>query len=407
MNSVMRVVVATWRRRRGSRPMRSMPRASTGSRLRRPSIDMGDAVQGLHRWSRTGGWCRRPQTSMRAGPRDGQRSSPPMPASSPSSADVTEARCPRSSSSCDFGVAVEQGADDLGAGLVEAGGDELALGAPREGGAGSVHEDDVAKRHGIPFWRVSGVVARTVPILAEAPGSRRRRRPALRSPGFRPGGKRWRSSPFQDLRRRQPLLRGRGRLHPAHGPQDAAPLHGLGGAPRPQGAAGGGHGEPLHPEPDLRPRRTPGLPRRLLPGQEPEGPLDSRRLRGARADPPGLPRPRRAPGSHGRAGHARRLLLPDPRGRHGGGTHERPRSGRRRLPRLQPLAPRRLGLLLRRTHLRDAVHDARRPRERDRRARVGARARRARDRDAAGAGARAGQEPLDGGPRTSTPSGHA
>jgi hypothetical protein len=45
-------------------------------------------------------------------------------------------------------VAVEQGAHDLATGVVEARGDELALGAAGERGAGSIDQDDVAKGHG-------------------------------------------------------------------------------------------------------------------------------------------------------------------------------------------------------------------------------------------------------------------
>ena len=69
-------------------------------------------------------------------------------------------------------------------------------------------------------------------------------------------------------------------------------------------------------------------------------------------------------------------LPPDARRRHGAGADPRPAGAGRRVPGVQPLDGRRLGLRLPGAHLRRAVHHAGRPRQRRRRARVGARPRR-------------------------------
>ena len=112
---------------------------------------------------------------------------------------------------------------------------------------------------------------------------------------------------------------------------------------------------PLHPEPHLRPGGPAGLPRRLLPGQG-RGRRHPRGVRRARADQSRLPRSGGAHGAHGRAAPRRMLLVPDARGRCGGGAAPRSRRAARRVPRLQPMDARRLDVQLPRADLRGAVH---------------------------------------------------
>ena len=166
------------------------------------------------------------------------------------------------------------------------------------------------------------------------------------------------------VRRRQPLLRGDRRLHPPPRPGDApsacmqwAEIDGK------HAAAGRRQGQPVHPEPDVRPGRqarlrsttTSGAARRPTTSAAAFGELEPIQ--------PRVPRPRRPPrrciDEQGLDGL---LPVPDARRRHRGGAAARPRGRPRRLPRVQPLARRRLGLRLPGPHLRRAVHHAARPR---------------------------------------------
>ena len=74
-----------------------------------------------------------------------------------------------------------------------------------------------------------------------------------------------------------------------------------------------GIGQPLHPQPDVRPGGQAGQPRRVLPWPQPAGRGHRRAVRRPRADPPRVPRPRRPSGRHGRPGHRRLLPVPDAR----------------------------------------------------------------------------------------------
>ena len=174
------------------------------------------------------------------------------------------------------------------------------------------------------------------------------------------------------LRRRQPLLRGARRLHPPHRAPLSQARRAVGGDRRQAPPPRLRQGQLLHPQPDLRPRRAAGLPRRLLPGREPGGQDGRRAVRRAPAHRPRLPRPRGAPEGDGRPGPRAGVPVPHPRRRHGRVDEGRARGAGRRLPRLQPLARRGLGPLLPRAPLRGAdAHPGRAPGRR-RRARVGA-----------------------------------
>ena len=96
------------------------------------------------------------------------------------------------------------------------------------------------------------------------------------------------------IRRRQPLLRGGGRLHPSRRAEDAGPLHAVGRGGWEAAPAGRGKDQPLHPRPDLRPLRQARRPQRLLQGQG----LDHRPGIGLRRARPGAaPYRARRPGS--------------------------------------------------------------------------------------------------------------
>ena len=80
----------------------------------------------------------------------------------------------------------------------------------------------------------------------------------------------------------------------------------------------GGQGQPLHPEPDVRPGRPARQPRRVLPRPQPRRQGHQVDVRRARADLAGVPRPRRPARGDGRAGPRRRVPVPHARRRHGG-----------------------------------------------------------------------------------------
>ena len=115
----------------------------------------------------------------------------------------------------------------------------------------------------------------------------------------------------------------------------------------------GGKVEPLHPQPDVRPGVEAGRARRLLPRQGAGGNDIASAVRRARADPSPAYRDRDARlARDGRAGPRRRVLVPDARRRHRGGAAARRPGAARRVPRVQPLARRGLGLRLPGPHLR-------------------------------------------------------
>ena len=154
---------------------------------------------------------------------------------------------------------------------------------------------------------------------------------------------------LQDLRRRQPLLRGGGRVPPVRrreGPQARA-VGEDGQAPAPLV-----RGPQVHrgAQPDLQPHRPArGVPR---PPQAARGRAIARParhrpdVRRARAPDTGLPRPRAAPAGDGRAERGEHPHVPHPRP-----VRRAPHVRRRRhdvpgLPGLQPVARRPLGLQL-------------------------------------------------------------
>ena len=153
---------------------------------------------------------------------------------------------------------------------------------------------------------------------------------------------------------------------------------------RPQVPGGRRPGEPGGEQPDVRPDRQGRRDARLLPRQ-PGRSQPARVPRRPRADPPRVPRPRRAHRASSTSRDSRacwmfptlgmlyeELLLHDVEAR------------RPHVHRVQPLARRGLGLRLPGPDLRRALPHARRPGLGDPRARVGDRPRRAHDRDAPG-----------------------
>ncbi len=169
---------------------------------------------------------------------------------------------------------------------------------------------------------------------------------------------------FDVLRLRQPLLRGDRRLHPLRRARHGQAHHAVGRDQRQAAAPGGREGQPLHPEPHVGPDLQAGRARRVLPRPQPQGRGRARAVRRPRPAEraPRVPRPRRPPEAHGRAGHGRRDLPPHARRRHGAGAARRPARAARRVPRLQPLARRGLGLRVPGAHLRRADALVRRPR---------------------------------------------
>ena len=150
------------------------------------------------------------------------------------------------------------------------------------------------------------------------------------------------------LRLRQPLLRGDRRLHPPRREGHGEPHDAVGRDQRPPAAARRRQGQPLHPQPHVGPDLQARRARRVLPRPQPQGRGHQGALRRPRPAQraPRVPRPRRPPQAHGRAGHGRRDLPAHPRRRHGAGAARRPARAARRVPRVQPLARRRLGLRL-------------------------------------------------------------
>ena len=183
---------------------------------------------------------------------------------------------------------------------------------------------------------------------------------------------------LRGLRLRQPLLRGDRRVHPLRRARHGEAHHAVGRDRRQAAPARRRQGQPVHPEPHLGPDLQAGRARRVLPRPQPQGRGRARALRRPRPAerPPRVPRPRRPPEAHGRAGHERRDLPPHPRRRHGAGAARRPARAARRLPRLQPVAGGGLGLRLPGAHLRRADAHVRRPRRGAEVGAVGARPRR-------------------------------
>ncbi len=120
------------------------------------------------------------------------------------------------------------------------------------------------------------------------------------------------------LRRRQPLLRGHGRLHAPHRSRLRQANHAVGGDRREAQAAGGGQGQPVHPQPAVRPGRQAGESRRVLPRSQSRRAGHQGPVRRPRADPAGVSGPRRTSPRHGRAGTRRVPPVPDAWRRHGG-----------------------------------------------------------------------------------------
>ena len=73
--------------------------------------------------------------------------------------------------------------------------------------------------------------------------------------------------------------------HPAHRPGHGQAGHAVGRDQRPATPAGRGQGQPVHPQPDVRPGGQAGQPRRVLPGPEPRGQGHPGPLRRPRAHP--------------------------------------------------------------------------------------------------------------------------
>ena len=138
----------------------------------------------------------------------------------------------------------------------------------------------------------------------------------------------------------------------------------------------GGRVNRFIPNPTFNHLAKPGQPRAVLPREQRGRRRCRRAVRRARADRPRVPRPRHPVEGDGRPAHRRRAVLPHARRRHGRGAARRPARGARRVPRVQPLARRGLGLPLPGADLRRALpHAVRRRRDRGR-AGVGARPRR-------------------------------
>ncbi len=130
-------------------------------------------------------------------------------------------------------------------------------------------------------------------------------------------------------RRRQPLLRAARRLHPAPRPrssrergvrpvQDGKRVQLLIGRP----------GQPLHPEPDVRPDHRARLPRPAVPRSDPRGRRPAHADAGRAARAPSTGTATRALAVDGRAGPRRGPAVPDARLRRRGGAARRHRRRR-------------------------------------------------------------------------------
>ena len=225
----------------------------------------------------------------------------------------------------------------------------------------------------------------------------------LRSP---PEGCLMHTARLAGLRRRQPLLRGARRVHPA--PRSARSGPGSSSGSRSAGAATtrwAGADQPGRHQPDLRPGRRP--PARCVdffrgnPNGRPMHELHGQ----ARADPPRVPGPRRPAGRHGRPGPGQDLALPDARHALRGGAQARPRRRGAVLPGLQPLAGRGLGHGLSRTASSPPPTSRWPTWTRRCRAGVGARPGRPLDRHAGGGATTVDRAVLTGRRAGSTPSG--
>ena len=157
------------------------------------------------------------------------------------------------------------------------------------------------------------------------------------------------------FRRRQPLLRGDGRVH-------AAPARRTG---RGWCTWATINGKPrmvvdnkvfrFIPNPTFDPVAKPGRARRVLPRQARRR-LHPRRVRRPRADQPRVPRAGGTPQADGRAAAAGLLHVPDARRRRRRSAVARSRRAARRVPRVQRVDARRLDVQLPGSHLRGAVH---------------------------------------------------
>ena len=175
---------------------------------------------------------------------------------------------------------------------------------------------------------------------------------------------------FPRLRRRQPLLRDQGLLHPA----PARPLQGrhrLRRAARPDEDHDPGHGQRVHPEPDLRGRGAARRPGGVLPQRQPRGQVVSRDHRGADAEPSGLPAPRAPHRADERARRRPLAHVPDARQPARGAHARRSRTDARGDPLAERVDVRGMELQLRGSDLRDAGHHTADRREGDRGARMG------------------------------------
>ena len=194
---------------------------------------------------------------------------------------------------------------------------------------------------------------------------------------------------FAGVRRRQPPLRDRGRVHPAPARRAPEPVP-LRGDQRPQEA---GRPRPITefiPNPTFEVVARPGVPHGLLRRRQPRGEDAARADRRADALDPRVPRAR-APASSCSTSRASTpaLDVPDPRQPHRGAAARRSRAHPGRDPRVQRVAVRRLGLRLRGPDLRHADRQSVHARRGHRRARAAARAGRQGGAAASGAGQRA------------------
>ena len=184
------------------------------------------------------------------------------------------------------------------------------------------------------------------------------------------------------LGRRQPLLRGARRLHPAPPARRRGPLRAVGRDRRPavprgrrQGQPGGGQ---RHVQPDLEA----GLPERVLPRQPEQRRTRSSCSRTASRSAPSTCEPGARTRVLDEQGLAGCFMYPTLGMLYEEILQGRSRGGVPHLPGLQPLAARRLGLRPRGPHPQRAVPHARRRRLGRGGARVGARPRRPPHRDA-------------------------
>ena len=209
-----------------------------------------------------------------------------------------------------------------------------------------------------------------------------------------------------DVRCRQPLLRGQGRVHPPPATRVQEPRPGVGHPrERPPAPDDPRQGRLAGPQPDLRPdlqaRRAAGV----LQGKSEQQDLRRTDPVEPRTAPRRLPGQRRSARRHGRAGGRCLLDLPDDRRPLRGSAQDRCRRQRRGPSGLQPLAAGRLGIREPEPDLRRSVHHARRPRRGVRRDRLRLRPRRAHRRDAAGADHHRGRRRAHRATRCSTDSG--